>query len=155
MGAPLALEEFLAEAEAFLSSRWPRKDVPAGPVAFEWGVGPDDMKVFQQPEPAEEAEQMAAVRGWRRALFAAGLAWITGPPELGGRGLPREYERAFESLSRRYDAPGDAMLTISLGMIAPTIHKHGTAEQHTTWLPRLRSGETIACQLFSEPNAGS
>jgi len=151
MGAALTLEDFLAEAEAFLSSRWSRKEVPAGPMAFEWGVGSDEMKVFQEPEPAEEAEQMAAVRGWRRALFDAGLAWISGPPELGGRGLPRECERAFESLSRRYDVPGDAMLTISLGMIAPTIHRHGTHEQQARWLPRLRSGDTIACQLFSEP----
>src|SRR5260370_38560622 len=109
MGAPLTLEDFLAEAEAFLSSRWPRKEVPAGPVAFQWGVGSDEMKVFQEPEPAEEAEQMAAVRGWRRALSDAGLAWITGPPELGGRGLPREYERAFESPSRHSAVPGDAM----------------------------------------------
>ena len=47
------------------------------------------------------------------------------------------------------------MLTISLGMIAPTIHKHGTAEQQARYLPAMRSGDLIACQLFSEPNAGS
>src|SRR5437763_6050082 len=101
-GSVPALEEFLAEAEAFLAARWPRKPEHAsGSAAFEWGEGSDEMKVFQEPEPAEEAERMAAVRGWRRALFDAGLAWITGPAALGGRELPARYERAFEQLTRR------------------------------------------------------
>ncbi|HTC81005.1 MAG TPA: acyl-CoA dehydrogenase family protein, partial [Acidimicrobiia bacterium] len=132
------LEEFTAAAEAFLAARWPLKQ-DGGPRPFVWGEGSDEMKVFQEPDPAAEADELAAVRAWRRAVFDAGYGWITGPPELGGRGLPREYERAFESLSRRYDAPGDAMLTISLGMIAPTVQRHGTTQQQARWLPRLRS----------------
>ena len=149
------LEEFLAEAEAFLAARWPRSTRPDGPTEFVWGEGSDELKVFQEPEPAEEAAAMAAVRSWRRALFDAGLAWISGPAALGGRDLPVKYERAFEQLTRRYDVPGDAMLTVSLGMVAPTIQRHGSPEQQTRWIPALRSGELIACQLFSEPGAGS
>ena len=51
--------------------------------------------------------------------------------------------------------PGDAALTVSLGMVAPTIGRHGTEQQKKHWLPRLFSGQQIACQLFSEPGAGS
>ncbi len=40
-------------------------------------------------------------------------------------------------------------------MIAPTILKHGTEDQKRRYLPALYSGEKIACQLFSEPGAGS
>jgi len=51
--------------------------------------------------------------------------------------------------------PGDAALTVSLGMVAPTIGRHGTEQQKKHWLPLLFSGQQIACQLFSEPGAGS
>ena len=51
--------------------------------------------------------------------------------------------------------PGDAALTVSLGMVAPTIGRHGTEEQKKHWLPLLFGGQQIACQLFSEPGAGS
>jgi alkylation response protein AidB-like acyl-CoA dehydrogenase len=43
---------------------------------------------------------------------------------------------------------------IGLGMAAPTIAKHGTAEQQERFLPALHAGE-VWCQLFSEPGAGS
>jgi hypothetical protein len=36
-----------------------------------------------------------------------------------------------------------------------TILRHGRPEQQKHWLPRLYSGQQIACQLFSEPDAGS
>jgi alkylation response protein AidB-like acyl-CoA dehydrogenase len=47
------------------------------------------------------------------------------------------------------------MLIVSLGMIAPTILRHGTEEQRRRLLPALHRGDLIACQLFSEPDAGS
>jgi alkylation response protein AidB-like acyl-CoA dehydrogenase len=154
--ATLTLEDFLAEAEKFLADRWPRRTDPtAADQEFVWGRGSDEMKVFQEPDPAFETEQLHAVRAWRRALFEAGYGWIGGPHCYGGRELPERYQRAFETLSRQFEVPGDAMLTVSLGMVAPTIHRHATLEQQARWLPALRSGELIACQLFSEPNAGS
>jgi len=47
------------------------------------------------------------------------------------------------------------MLIVSLGMIAPTILRHATEEQRRRLLPALYRGDLIACQLFSEPDAGS
>jgi alkylation response protein AidB-like acyl-CoA dehydrogenase len=98
---------------------------------------------------------MPRIRAWRAALWDAGFAWISGPPEYGGRGLPRNYEAAFISLSRKFDVPGDAALTVSLGMIAPTILRHADERQKQEYLPALFRADLIACQLFSEPDAGS
>jgi len=151
---PPALEEYTAAAEAFLAARWPPKD-DGGPRPFVWGEGSDEMKVFQEPDPEDESDELAAVREWRRMVFDAGYGWITGPVEYGGAGLPDTYEKAFTALTRRYAVPGDAMLTVGLGMIAPTILRHGTDEQRRRWLPALYRGDLFACQLFSEPDAGS
>jgi alkylation response protein AidB-like acyl-CoA dehydrogenase len=148
------LQEFLAEAEAFLASRYPRREAEDR-RPFQWGAGSDEVRVFQEPDPDEEAEAMPRIRAWRAALWDAGFAWISGPPEYGGRGLPRSYEAAFSSLSRKFDVPGDAALTVSLGMIAPTILRHAHERQKQEYLPALFRGDLIACQLFSEPDAGS
>jgi len=148
------LQEFLAEAEAFLVSRYPRREAEDR-RPFQWGEGSDEVRVFQEPDPDEESEAMPRIRAWRAALWDAGFAWISGPPEYGGRGLPRGYEAAFSSLSRRFDGPGDAALTVSLGMIAPTILRHADERQKQEYLPALFRADLIACQLFSEPDAGS
>jgi alkylation response protein AidB-like acyl-CoA dehydrogenase len=148
------LEEFLDRAARWLAARYP-KVAATGPSRFVWGEGSDEVRVFQEPDPVEEAEALPAIRSWRQDLWDHGYGWISGPVELGGAGLPVSYQRAFEQLTRRHRVPGDSALTISLGMIAPTIHRHGTDEQKKHWLPLLHSGAQIACQLFSEPGAGS
>src|SRR3979411_2239879 len=149
-----ALEQFLAGAEAFLESRYPRVASEAR-SRFTWGVGSDEVRVFQEPDPLEEAEALARIRAWRAALWDAGLAWISGPKEYGGGGLPRSYEAAFPRRPRKFDVPGDAALTVSLVMIAPTILRHADERQKREYLPALYRADLIACQLFSEPGAGS
>ncbi|MEY2566712.1 MAG: hypothetical protein QOE35_1241 [Actinomycetota bacterium] len=53
-----------------------------------------------------------------------------------------------------YDVP-DMVFAIGVLMAGPTLIAHGTPEQQQRWLPALRRGEEIWCQLFSEPDAGS
>ncbi|MHA6758264.1 acyl-CoA dehydrogenase family protein [Streptacidiphilus sp. PAMC 29251] len=154
MTARPTLDAFLAEADQWLAERYP-KAADTGRGRFAWGEGSDEVRVFQEPDPVEEADALPAIRQWRSDLWQSGYGWISGPTEYGGAGLPSAYQRAFEQLTRRYQVPGDSSLTISLGMIAPTILRHGDEEQRQHWLPRLYSGEQIACQLFSEPGAGS
>jgi len=45
--------------------------------------------------------------------------------------------------------------SISLGMVTPTIYAHGSQAAKDAYVKRLWRGEMIACQLFSEPGAGS
>jgi len=92
-----------------------------------------------------------------RARFDAGLAWAHYPAGLGGQGLPRSLQgivdRAFEAAGAPSNHP--ERNGIGLGMAAPTILAHGTAEQKARWLRPLWTGEEVWCQLFSEPGAGS
>jgi alkylation response protein AidB-like acyl-CoA dehydrogenase len=92
-----------------------------------------------------------------RARFDAGLAWVHYPSGLGGQQLPRSLQsvvdRAFADAGTPSNHP--ERNGIGLGMAAPTILAHGTAEQQQRWLRPLWTGEEIWCQLFSEPGAGS
>jgi alkylation response protein AidB-like acyl-CoA dehydrogenase len=40
-------------------------------------------------------------------------------------------------------------------LVGPVLIAHGTEAQRERWLPPLRTGEHMWCQLFSEPDAGS
>ena len=144
----------MAKAEAVLESRYTRRaSSERSPV--QWAEGSDEVRVFQEPDPVQEADALPRIRAWRAVLWDAGLAWISGPKEYGGGGLPRSYEAAFNRLTRNFDIPGDAALTVSLGMVAPTILRHANEQQKREYLLALYRGDLIACQLFSEPGAGS
>jgi alkylation response protein AidB-like acyl-CoA dehydrogenase len=92
-----------------------------------------------------------------RARFDAGLAWVHYPAGLGGQGLPRSLQSAVDREFEAVGAPTNhpERSGIGLGMAAPTILAHGTADQKQRWLRPLWTGEEIWCQLFSEPGAGS
>ncbi len=103
----------------------------------------------------EHTGGMARAKAYRRALCDAGLAGISYPTELGGAGLPAEYERAYREESRELLPGEEAMFGIGLGMTVPTLLEHGSpALQHRFVPPALR-GDEIWCQLYSEPGAGS
>lgn len=148
----VTLEQFEEEARAFLDQRAERKP----PVAeFVWGEGSDDVAVFDEKDRDAEAAEAEASKEWRRARFDEGFGWITGPEEYGGRGLPARYERAYQSIESQYATPPMGVFTISLGMVAPTILAHATPEVRDLYLRGLYRGDLVACQLFSEPGAGS
>jgi alkylation response protein AidB-like acyl-CoA dehydrogenase len=93
-----------------------------------------------------------------RARFDAGLAWVHYPPGLGGLSLPRALQSVVDGAFTAAGAPAAVnaeLLTIGLGMAAPTILAFGTDEQKQRWLRPLWTGEEVWCQLFSEPGAGS
>jgi alkylation response protein AidB-like acyl-CoA dehydrogenase len=146
------LEQFVAESEAYLAARYEPR--PAQ-TAFVWGHGSDATDLFDEVEPEEERAAIAAVRQWRKDMWEHGFGWIAGPTELGGRGLPARYQRAFDEVARSYEVPGNRKLTASLGIVAPAIAAHGSAYLQQLLLPAMHAGDIIACQLFSEPGAGS
>jgi alkylation response protein AidB-like acyl-CoA dehydrogenase len=94
---------------------------------------------------------------FRGAQFDRGLAWVHFPEGKGGLGLsPRLQTVVNDELRRAPRVYDDLMVNpIGIGMAAPVLLAHGTAELHERFLRRIFTGEDIWCQLFSEPGAGS
>ena len=76
--------------------------------------------------------------------------------EHGGQGLPAVYERTFAQLEAQFDVPPTPeLISVTTGLIAPTVAHFGTPEQRERWLVPMLRCDLLACQLFSEPEAGS
>jgi alkylation response protein AidB-like acyl-CoA dehydrogenase len=120
-----------------------------------WGEGSDKVGLLSEETPEEQQRDLAEAIAWRQKFFDAGFGWITGPTRWGGRELPASYERLWLSLSAPYDTPSQAPFGIGLGMVAPTILAHATEKVKDLYLRALYRGDIVACQLFSEPQAGS
>jgi alkylation response protein AidB-like acyl-CoA dehydrogenase len=128
------LEAYRAEVRSFIAEHQPgvRKHV---------GV--------RAPEPG----QLPALRAWLARLYAAGYLGQAWPVEYGGRPDARP-EHAFivaEEIAR-----ARTWGEIGAGSLAAAaILAFGSERQRRRYLPRIRSGEDLWCQLFSEPGAGS
>ncbi len=147
----ISLDDFRTEVTGFLEANTVPKPEA---TEFVWGEGDDDVALFDEMEPAEEARQLAAAKAWLGTRAEADLHWISGPVELGGRGLPRSHEQLYRSVESRFQVPKQSFFGIGFGMVAPTMLAHGTPEV-LAHLPKMYSGELVGCQLFSEPGAGS
>lgn len=147
------LDEFVDGARAFLDAHATRR--PSDADEFRWGEGDDFVGIVEEGDPDTEAQTIAAAQTWAATRFDAGYGWITGPPELGGAGLSGEHLRAYRALEAGYELPDQSIFTIGLGMVAPTIAAHARPEVAERYLAPLHRGDVIACQLFSEPGAGS
>ena len=146
-----SLEEFEREAVAFLDARATRRADHRQP----WGQGSDRVGLFEEKTREQELAELAAAQAWKSQVFDAGFGWLTGPTAYGGRGLPAEYERRWQSVQARYDVPPTTVFAIGLGMVAPTILAHGSDVAKESYLRALHRGDVVGCQLFSEPGAGS
>jgi alkylation response protein AidB-like acyl-CoA dehydrogenase len=123
---------------------------------MDWGVGSDNVAVFHNFSEDEERDRLEATRAWQRKKFDAGYAMINWPAELGGRGLPSSYLRAYNTEEAKFVTPSAGELPpTSMGLIATTVAAYGTPEQKRQWIEPLMRMDELACQLFSEPSAGS
>jgi alkylation response protein AidB-like acyl-CoA dehydrogenase len=149
----ISVAEFADEARAFLDHNAVRR---AHGAARSWGHGSDEVSIFRRQRYARHGPEMTAVREWQRTRFDNGLGSITGPAAFGGRELSRLHEMAYDEIESEYDVPDTSDLRIvGLSLVAPTVLAHGTEEQLETFLRPLHRGDLVACQLFSEPGAGS
>jgi alkylation response protein AidB-like acyl-CoA dehydrogenase len=146
-----SIEAFTRRVEVFLSDNALRKNADE---RFAWGSGDDHVGVFSDVDPATDAARLAAARAWQALKYDAGLAWITGPPEYGGLGLSPAHEEAYRDCEERYEVPDTAQLGAFV-LVGPTILAHGVQALRDRWLRPLYRGDVLACQLFSEPSAGS
>jgi len=146
------LEKFRLDAREWLQSQLPlRKPVEQG-----WGVGDDNVAIFQNLSFEEERDHIHASLDWQRTKYDAGYGALTWPTSAGGRGLPMVYEQAFREEEAAFAVPdGHEAVGITLDLVGPTIMTCGTEEQRARFLAPLRRGDELWCQLFSEPEAGS
>ncbi|MBB3665588.1 alkylation response protein AidB-like acyl-CoA dehydrogenase [Prauserella sediminis] len=134
LDVPVELEAFRKQVRAFVEQHAPGRKTKAG-------------------VRAPETEQLPAIREWTAALFEAGYLGIDWPAEYGGRpdAHPLEPFIVVEEITR-------ARTWLPIGaatLAAAAIIEHGTDAQRDRFLPRIRAGQDVWCQLFSEPGAGS
>ncbi|WP_432246499.1 acyl-CoA dehydrogenase family protein [Mycolicibacterium sp. ELW1] len=102
---------------------------------------------------APEADDIPALRKWTAQLFEAGYYGDDWPAEWGGSATadPLRATVVGEEMARaRVPTP------IGAGLLAAAALIHfGSHHQQQRYLPRIRAGQDIWCQLFSEPSAGS
>ncbi|HEY8491273.1 MAG TPA: acyl-CoA dehydrogenase family protein [Dehalococcoidia bacterium] len=94
-----------------------------------------------------------AARRWRAKLAERGWIAPAWPKEYGGAGLTVMQQFIFNEEMALHRAPAGG--GIGVGWAGPTIIVYGTEEQKRRFLPPILRGETIWCQGFSEPGAGS
>ena len=122
----------------------------------EWGAGDDSVAVFENWTEDEEREHTERIRAWERRRYDAGWAAFEWPAEYGGRGLPAHYEQLYRSEEAAFDVPARTeIFPVTTQLVAPAIRIWGTDGQRARWLRPLLRTDELACQLFSETEAGS
>jgi alkylation response protein AidB-like acyl-CoA dehydrogenase len=138
---------FRAEARAWLEANAPARG-SAGDFSREQVLRSSDDPL------AARATLLAESRRWQRRLAEGGWAGISLPRAWGGRGGTVLEELVFDEEQARFGVSNRA-LSVGLGMVAPTLARHGTDRQRRRYLPPLLRADEVWCQLFSEPDAGS
>jgi isovaleryl-CoA dehydrogenase len=119
----------------------------------------DSVRSFSSDKIAPRAEEIDAKNEFPIDLWPQmgdlGLHGITVDEEYGGSGLGYlEHCVAMEEISR-----ASASVGLSYGahsnLCVNQIHRNGTAEQKTRYLPDLVSGKHVGALAMSEPGAGS
>jgi alkylation response protein AidB-like acyl-CoA dehydrogenase len=112
--------------------------------------------VPDRPRPTNGEAAVQFDRAWQRKLFDHGWAGVTWPKAFGGLGLSGVQQVIwYEELARAH-APHHINTTyVALMHAGPTLIARGTEAQKAAHLRRMLTGESIWCQGFSEPGAGS
>ena len=127
---PEVFEQFLSQLKRYVRERL----VPAEDETIGLDRVPDDI--------AEEMREM-------------GLFGVTIPDAFGGSGFNiSQYTRFIQELSWALPA-FRSLISMNVGMTSSAINGSGTDAQKEYWLPKLASGEMVACFALSEPDSGS
>ncbi|MDA8080840.1 MAG: acyl-CoA dehydrogenase family protein [Actinomycetota bacterium] len=88
--------------------------------------------------------------------FDLGLAWVGFPLGFGGLGVSPSLQEHIGNRLREAEAPSNFLRNpIGIGMGAPTVLVHASADLAKRLLKPIFTCDEIWCQLFSEPGAGS
>ena len=101
-----------------------------------------------------EEEDTEIQREWQRRLYEGGWLKLGWPKEAGGRGATPVMQAIYQEEMVKSGTPA-ILGRLGVTLLAPTLLVHGSEWQKQTYIEKILSGEIIACQGFSEPDAGS
>jgi alkylation response protein AidB-like acyl-CoA dehydrogenase len=133
--------QFSPEEEAF------RQELRAW---LEENVPPDWEGVFLE----EDEEAWRTGRAFVKRLAQRGWMAPSWPKEYGGMEASPSLQLVYSEEVGYYRAPIGSIIQ-AVGYIGPAILFFGSEEQKRQHLPPIVAGETVWCQGFSEPEAGS
>src|SRR5471030_1562040 len=90
---------------------------------------------------------------WYMKLAVQGWLCPNWPKEFGGMGISASKQLVFLEEKERHGCT--RLNDMGMTMIGPLLIRFGRPDQQQDFLPKIRSGEHIWCQGYSEPNAGS
>ncbi|HEV3353266.1 MAG TPA: acyl-CoA dehydrogenase family protein [Acidimicrobiales bacterium] len=143
--------EFADEARSFLAGHAP----PRQPEVLEWGQGDENLALFHETTGDEEAREVAEAKDWQGTKWKNGFGWLTGPERFGGRDLSPEHDRLYRAIEAEFAVPDVSPLRVGLSTVSPSLVANGSDDQIIEFAVPIQQGSTVACQLFSEPDAGS
>jgi alkylation response protein AidB-like acyl-CoA dehydrogenase len=112
--------------------------------------------VPDEARPAHGPEAARFDRAWQRKLYDHGWAGVAWPKEYGGLGLTGLQQVIWYEELARARAPHHINTTyVAMMHAGPTLIARGTEAQKAAHLEKILKGESLWCQGFSEPGAGS
>jgi len=110
----------------------------------------------REARPSEGAPALAFDRDWQRTLYDGGWAGVNWPKAYGGRGLSGFQYMIWLQECARVGAPVRTGATYTgLYHAGPTLIARANEAQKAEHLPKILKGDTMWCQGFSEPGAGT
>jgi alkylation response protein AidB-like acyl-CoA dehydrogenase len=115
---------------------------------------PDDWDSHYAPQGYGSADQINFSREFCPKLAERGLLVRHWPEQWGGESAdPWEQFILAEEMKWRGEPRGPQYMNVN--WLGPVLMKYGTPEQQNEHLGRIRRGEVIWCQGYSEPGAGT
>ncbi len=102
----------------------------------------------------QSGDMVEVGKAWQKKKADGGWACLHWPKQYGGRGatpIERVIWQQEEGIYGKLTQP----FQIGEGMCGPTVMAYAGEADKQRYLPKIASGESIWCQLFSEPSAGS
>ncbi|MEU3341535.1 acyl-CoA dehydrogenase family protein [Streptomyces sp. NPDC002144] len=115
-----------------------------------------DLAVFHNLPDDEERLLLERCRAYQRARFDAGHQALTLPRDKGGAGLSAAHAAAFAQEESAFEVPPSTeLISVTVRLVAMAVSLFGTPAQRETHARAFLRTDLLACQLFSEPGAGS
>ncbi|MEU0192070.1 acyl-CoA dehydrogenase family protein [Streptomyces afghaniensis] len=115
-----------------------------------------DLAVFHNLPEDKERLLLERCRAYQRARFDAGYQALTLPADKGGAGLTAAHVAVFAEEESAFEVPPSTeLISVTVRLVAMAVSLFGTAEQLRDHARAFLRTDLLACQLFSEPGAGS